>query len=94
MKGHVIFEGEINYNEIAKMNLPNLRIFFYKTCLSISTKPGILGEGYKVCSNEGARHFPMGDNNKIHQCSKKNTLTIFLKSPSPEPLVQIQLNLA
>ena len=37
----------------------------------------------QVCSNEGSRPFPRGDNSE-------NTLTIFKKSPPPELLAQFQ----
>ena len=66
---------------------------FSRTIGPISTKPGTKHpwmKGIQVCSNEGSRPFPRGDNyeiEKIHWQNKK-------KSSSPETLSQFQPNLA
>ena len=67
-----------NY-EIVKIHWWNVKVFFSRTTGPISTKlctkhPWV--KGIQVCSNEGPRPFPRGDNYEI----AKNKLTKFKKN--------------
>ena len=68
------------------------KIFFSRTTWPISTKLGTehcLVKGIQVCSKEGSRPFPRGDNYEIVKIHWQN-----LKTSSPEPLSKFQPNLA
>ena len=61
------FPRGFNY-EIVKIIWRNLKIVFFRTTEPISTKLGInhpCVKGIQVCSNEGSRLFPRGDNIEI-----------------------------
>ena len=63
-EGPTLFQGEI----IAKIHCQIYKIFFSRTAGPISTKLGtnrLLVKGIQVCSNEGPRPFPWGDNYKF-----------------------------
>ena len=67
MKGLALFQREI-ITKIAKKHWRNSKIFFSRTTEPISTKLGTKHpwvKGIQVCSNEGPRPFPRGDNYEI-----------------------------
>ena len=77
-RAHPFPRGD-NY-EIVKIHWRNKKIFFSRNTEPISTKHGSKHpwvEGIQVCSNEGPRPFPRGDNYeivKIHRWNLKNPL--------------------
>ena len=78
-EGPCPFSRGDNY-EIVKIHWRNLKIFFSRTTEPISTKLGTKHpwvKGIQVCSNEGSRHFPRGDNYEIVKIHWRN-LKIFL----------------
>ena len=89
-EGPHLFQGEV-ITKLRRYTEEIKRIFFSRTTGPISTKLGTMPPWVKriqVCSNEGPRPFPRGDNYEI----AKNLLTK-LKSSSPEPLGEFQPNL-
>ena len=78
--------------EIIKINWQLLKIFFSRTSGPISPKLGsehLWVKGIQVYSNEGSRPSQRGDNCEIVKIHSK-LLKIFF----PEPLIQLQPNLA
>ena len=79
--------------ELIKVNWQLLKIFFSRTTGPILTKldtkyPWV--KGIQVCSKEGPRPFPRGDNYEIVKIQWRNLKTW----SSPEPLGQFQPKLA
>ena len=69
MKGRTFFQREmITKKQKYPVHWWNSKIFFFRTTVSISTKLGTEHPWVKeiqVCSNEGPRSFPRGDNYEI-----------------------------
>ena len=73
-------------NEIAKIHWRNSKIFFSRTNEPISTKLGTKHpwvKGIQVCSNEGPRPFPRGDNNEIAKIHWRNSKIFFSRTNEP-----------
>ena len=71
--------------EIVKIQWQNFKIFFYRTTGQILTKLGTKYswvKGIQVCSNEGPRPIPRGDNSKKYEM----LLKIFFQKSSPKSL--------
>ena len=72
--------------EIAKIHWPTLKIFFLRTTEPISTKLGTKIPwlmGIQVCSNDGPRPFPRGDNKKIAKIHWPTWKIFFLRTTGP-----------
>ena len=81
-------------NEKAKIHWRNVKLFFSRTDLPVSTKsckkhPLVME--IKVCWNEGLHPFPRWDNKEILEPKYIHEI---LKSPPPEPMGHFQPNLA
>ena len=73
-------------NEIAKIHWRNSKIFFFRTNEPISTKLGTKHpwvKGTQVCSNEGPRPFPRGDNYEIVKIHWRNLKIFFSRTTKP-----------
>ena len=81
----LFFKGRC-LREIAKMHWRNFKIFFSRTTMPISTKHGAKHpwvKGIHVCSNEGFRHFPMGDSYAIAKMHCRNLIIFFSRNIVP-----------
>ena len=81
MKGHALFPRGDNSKNV-KFYWKYLKIFFFRTNGPVSTKVGtkhLRVTGIQVCSNEGPRSFPRGDNSKRVKFYWKYFLKILLQ---------------
>ena len=84
-KGPHPFPRVENYR-IPKIHWQNLKIFFSWTTVSISTKLSKMHpwvKGIQICSNDGPRSFPGGDNNQIAKIHWRNSKIFFSRTAGP-----------
>ena len=84
MNDQVLFQKGNNH-EIAKIHWGNLLLQYHLTLSTIlgTKKKNLWLKGIQVCSNEGPRFFPRGDNYEIAKIHWQNLKEIFCTTTGP-----------